>query len=260
MSLNRNLKKFFQGSFNVIIYDNSPYSNSKELDDNLTFDFYYHFNGQNDGLAKAYNFALNYDNYEWLMLLDQDTDLQVDYFTKLSRAIKQSIYISEIAAIVPKIIVNDLLLSPKNVGSFGYLRNIKEHNLDVITNEEIMAINSGLVLNKNFIKKIGGFNEKFSLDFLDHWLFKKLYEYNQLSMILNVYLKHNLSLSNLNNIAIERYENILESERMFFEDFNSKINYYFYKCKLIIRVVKLFKNRHFLKAKMNFCNLFKKRP
>ncbi len=57
-----------------------------------------------------------------------------------------------------------------------------------------MAINSGVAWSVKFLKKIGGFNPAFSLDFLDHWLFWKVDQLEKTVEILPVRMEHDLSV------------------------------------------------------------------
>ena len=44
-----------------------------------------------------------------------------------------------------------------------------------IQHTPVMAINSGAFIRVSFLDEIGGFNNQFPLDFLDHWLFHEIY-------------------------------------------------------------------------------------
>ena len=60
----------------IIVYDNSKTNHNNFF--NGFEKCLYEYNGENDGLAVAYNFALRYCNenkYEWLFILDQDSSI-----------------------------------------------------------------------------------------------------------------------------------------------------------------------------------------
>src|SRR5271155_3913520 len=66
--------------FSLIVYDNSPYRQSFDMDVNVQV--MYKHDPTNAGLATAYNFALalaQQKHNEWLLLLDQDTSPTVGF-------------------------------------------------------------------------------------------------------------------------------------------------------------------------------------
>ena len=71
--------------FRLVLYDNSPENTDLSNYSNLNNFEYYH-DHKNHGLAKAYNYGLkqaNIHNCEWLLLLDQDTVVNHDFFIEL---------------------------------------------------------------------------------------------------------------------------------------------------------------------------------
>jgi hypothetical protein len=86
-----------------------------------------------------------------------------------------------------------------------------------------MAINSGAVIRVAFLKEIGGFNEEFPLDYLDHWLFYEIYAKNYKTFVLDIYLHHDLSVMDYNSISLTRYKSILHSEFTFYKKYKREL-------------------------------------
>ncbi|MGR3741267.1 glycosyltransferase [Companilactobacillus sp. DQM5] len=206
---------------------------------------------ENHGLAKPYNTALKYaidNNAKWLMLLDHDTQITETYLKKV-----MSTNTEKIKAILPIIKSNDTIISPLSANNYISLRK-KEVPKQGLTNDSIMAINSASVLSIDQLFKIGGFNEKFSLDFLDHWLF---WEFNKIKskkyIIVPEQIMHSLSVQNINSVSYSRYESILNSEILFYTEYNKDQLDNFVK-NLLLRSFKQFifvKNRTFWKLTLS---------
>ena len=70
----------------------------------------------NDMLAKPFNFAYEYAkniNYDWVLLIDADTNINKEYFEKLNHFLKSDISHTEsIVSIVPQLFQNNKNVSP----------------------------------------------------------------------------------------------------------------------------------------------------
>ncbi|MFR2689685.1 MAG: glycosyltransferase, partial [Enterococcus faecium] len=184
----------------LVIYDNSPQRQQNELFEKENT-IYYH-DPQNPGLAAAYNYALSQANERTrcIVTLDQDTRLVDDYFEILRKVA----FTDECVAAVPMIFSGGRQVSP--VYSNHYInRTAQAVEVDGTTAERIMAINSGVAWSVKFLKKIGGFNPAFSLDFLDHWLFWKVNQLEKMVEILPVRLEHDLSVLDYEKVTSNRY-------------------------------------------------------
>lgn len=104
---------------------------------------------------------------------------------------------------------------------------------------EITALNSGTVLKVSAIDAIGGFNSSFWLDYLDHWLFNRLYRFGYSIYVLNVVLRHELSVQSMGNMAVSRYRNILSAEREFYRRCRPAGEKWIYRFRLVARAMKM---------------------
>lgn len=244
-------------SFKLIIYDNSLDKQSISLD--MPFEYQYVHDPNNKGLATAYNYALRTaiaSNYDWLLLLDQDSYLPKDYIYNLTN-IPSSIKMDDIVvAIVPKVYYNNRFFSPTKVLYGGTYRaiNIKHKG---ICNFQITTIGSGVMLKTSFLQKIGGFNELYWLDLLDHWLFNTIHSLGKKVYVTDSIIEHELSVRNYDKFMNEnRYNNILKYETMFTKFSKSRGENYVYLLRLLKRSLVLFlsvKNKKY--SKMTFKHL-----
>jgi len=144
---------------------------------------------------------------------------------------------ADCAAFVPRLTSKHKMLSPSRVLSWGRLPAV-DSSFTGIAPFEITAYNSGTVLRVSAMRMIGGFNPVFWLDFLDHWIFNRLQFYGYKIYVLNATLMHDLSLNNMSNVSISRYENVLAAEGQFYLLYKSKIENIVYCVRLLSRAFK----------------------
>lgn len=149
-----------------MIYDNSPkeYIQHFEIPQNAIYIRDYN----NSGVSKAYNTACDYaikNGYEKIMLLDQDTSFELDYFKKASECS------SKVCA--PQILLkNNTPFSPC-CWSFLRIKGVRlipgKYNLSKYT-----LVNSGLCISTDLFQSVGGYNELLRMDFADFEFIKRL--------------------------------------------------------------------------------------
>lgn len=215
---------------------------------------------KNEKISKAYNFALNYalkNKAEWLLLLDQDTEIEDDYFVKLSHYFNSNNEVNNnVVAIIPFLSDNFKVISPHKNSFFNCIRT--EITKPGLQFDFITALNSLSMLKVDFINSIGGFSEEFPLDMLDYWYYLKIFKNNKQIYLLDTLIKHNLSIFDMEkNMSIDRYSTLLKSEKKFINELNI-ISQFLYKFRLIYRTIKqfiLYKNKRF--SLITFQHIFK---
>lgn len=188
-TLNKSFEQYSRNQkLTTFIYDNS--SSPQKVAGYGNLEFLYFNDRDNGGVSPAYNLGAKWADKigkEWLLLLDQDTQLPKDFFTIANDHIKRG----EFKLYAPILKSNDLIISPCNY----YLKKgfpkkqIKTGKLKI---KNINFLNSGLILNLEAFNKIKGFNEKIPLYFSDFEFidrFKKRYAH---CFVLPVILDHNL--------------------------------------------------------------------
>jgi GT2 family glycosyltransferase len=237
--------------FELIIYDNSP--TKQNINMQIPFQTQYIHDSSNGGLYAAYTYALNRaveTRCDWILLLDQDTKLPINYFFSVSKIMVDTLLDDNVVAVVPKVFtINGKMISPCKlyIGRIGRAVTLEYIG---ICNFKISAINSGAFIKVEFLKIIGGFNPLFKLDFVDHWIFYKIFTCRKKVFILDSIIEHELSVTNYDKyMSEERYKNILNSEILFINLYSPKLEKVVYILKLIIRS---FKQLIFLKNKNYF--------
>lgn len=154
-------RRLMENGIDIIVCDNSTrdYGNEKivENDSNIYINM-----GGNKGLSKAYNAAIDKikNDYKFICLFDDDTDMGNDYFGKVLNYINSST--AEI--FLPVVKTKTRILSPCQ---FKKKRAVEIKNLNTIDKDNISAINSGMIINTKVFNNYR-YNENIFLDYIDH--------------------------------------------------------------------------------------------
>jgi GT2 family glycosyltransferase len=219
----------------LVLYDNSPEEQEFPAHKYEGIPITYFHDSRNLGIATAYNYALaaaRKNGSEWLLLLDHDTELTAEYMQQVMNLEEKNGHIS---AVVPKINSESQLISPVYSHSLRPLQG--EKPVPGIQDKPVMAINSGALIRVDFLNEIGGFNEDFPLDYLDHWLFHEVYAKGYKVRLLDVILEHELSVMDYSRVSLARYQSILESEIKFFKNYQQDL-YKSYRMQMAKRFLK----------------------
>jgi GT2 family glycosyltransferase len=222
----------------LIIYDNGLINQQDDI--TVPFNYMYINNPRNDGLAIAYNYALDYgisEDFNWILLLDQDSCLPDDFISNLNRTIEQVESNEMIKAIVPKMVYKGTFFSPSKV-LFGGIHRPIDMNIYGICPFEVFSIGSGCLVRSSFFQKIGGFNNFFWLDCLDRWIFYEINKANGKVFITSSIIEHELSVMDYSKFVNEkRYLNIMKYETYFMKFYKSKTENIVYYLRLLKRAI-----------------------
>ncbi|MCL6572528.1 MAG: glycosyltransferase [Bacillus sp. (in: Bacteria)] len=228
-------KKQSVNDIELILYDNSPL---KQDFNPLTYEgihISYIHDSRNLGIATAYNHAWSEakeNGSQWLLLLDHDTELTDAYINGVLNTPNLAV---DVAAVVPKISSEKTMISPVYSHSLRPLKEVRPET--GLQEHPVMAINSGALIRIDFLNEIGGFNEKFPLDYLDHWLFFEIYEKGKKVWLIDVILEHELSVMDYSRVSLHRYQGILDSEMSFYQNYKKDL-YPSYRTQLTKRFLK----------------------
>lgn len=205
-------------AYRILLYDNTPPSQPPtELPDHVD----YIASSANTGLADAYNLAIfkaHDEGFEWLLTLDQDTNLPLDFIPKLIDVAKICGSRREIAAIVPHIRAGDRDVSP-NWFAGGVRPRWFPRNYSGIPAQAVYAFNSGTSVRVSSVQSFGGYNPLFWLDYCDGYLYRQI-ETNGLKVYVagHIHLQHDFSLLDVSNkMSLLRYQNALEAGSAFYD-------------------------------------------
>jgi GT2 family glycosyltransferase len=218
-ALKKNLSLLKDLGSKILIYNNSP-----EIEIPQSNDYVIYTPTENLMLAGAYNYALQKaieNKAQWLLLLDQDTELNQDYFERLNAFLNKTDVSSVYDVVVPTLSIGDKHLSPiayyKSTGPFiSHLNKPLRNNEDVVkyvTNEgkNYAAFNSASLLSIEILQRINGFDENYPLDMLDHKYYHLLNKLGAKIYILDAHLKHTLSLlEKENTMSVTRYQGYID--------------------------------------------------
>lgn len=215
-------------SIRILVYDNSPQSQTKPIamPPNVT----YYAASQNGGLAPAYNLALTQASEqgdEWLLLVDQDTELTDAYLQELL-ALAESLFSNQsVSAVVPKLAWKGKVHSPEE-HLFDQLRSQFQHrdhgvslSASGIQAPRLVAYNSGALMRVSALLAIGGFPSEFWLDYLDHAVFHMLAARGWYIYIMQSVLAHPLAHRDPNEVPLWRERNVLSAQTLFIRRFGS---------------------------------------
>jgi GT2 family glycosyltransferase len=196
----------------VMVYDNSAATTLRDVPAN----WLYFSDPTNPGLSAAYNQGVSEAKAlgaRWLLLLDQDSSLPGDFMVNLQRDIALCHENPAIVAIIPIVYSNGQHVSPVRP-----MLGLDRHYTRTRCAPSIWlsAINSATTVRLSFVESIGGFTAEFWLDYLDHWLFRRIYDAGKLAFVSEIVVEHSLSVANFNQgLDLSRYRNILEAEAAF---------------------------------------------
>jgi GT2 family glycosyltransferase len=202
----------------VLIQDNTPGGQETGgLPENVRYQAAPH----NPGLAQAYNSALKVaemEGYDWLLTLDQDTSLPIDFLERISEIVAEQAAHPEVGAIVPLAIDNGRILSPYRLlaGALPWWYSVGATG---VAHHATYAINSAATLRISALRKVGGYDPFFPLDMSDISLCHKLHKAGIRTFVAgDLVIHHELSLLDKGGrMTPERYRVGLLDECAFYD-------------------------------------------
>lgn len=202
----------------LVVYDNSPQYNPEPLWHTL-FNIHYIPDYSNSGVSKAYNTAFEIGkkmNKQYLLLLDQDTEIPLMYCKKLG------IISDHNQLVMPKLENRGTIISPCRYmfGRGTALRNMKDIE-GVLSLKHRNFLNSGSLISLSLYEIVGGFNENIPLYFSDFNFYNRVKKYISSYYQMNIIFHHNMSSNdetNLEQFAI-RFELYCDGAYVCFQSF-----------------------------------------
>jgi GT2 family glycosyltransferase len=226
--------------FSIVVYDNSPQRQNFEVV--AQFPVLYKHDPTNAGLATAYNFGLAHageEQYDWLLLLDQDTLLTYGFLAELIACAETLCVQPQVASIVPKLLVDGEISSPAAHFLYQLRHQYRRSNHAVsrqiggIQEGRLIAFNSGAALRVPALRLIGGFPEEYRLDFLDHAVFHALSAQGYRMYVMHAEIKHDLSLARVSDVPVWRQRNFLLAQSRFVLQTGSIVDRLLYRIWLL---------------------------
>lgn len=203
-----------------VYFDNSTSTSS--IDENKAFcakHGYAYFGFQkNVGLPKAYNFVIKklVSPEDWIIILDQDTPLPEEYFEKMLHAIhdgKHPVYMPFFKLFRPGKYGPNII---KKVSSFNIIKNTRHDHLQGY----LLGINSCTAISGKIFEKVGYFNERLFLDYVDDDFFMRLAQHKIESETIGITMTQNFFTNAKNTLPKikVRFANIKADGRVFFKE------------------------------------------
>ena len=174
-------------SYHLYVYDNSP--EKQCINDSKII---YVHDARNRGLSVAYNNAAKYakeNGFEWLLLLDQDTDFSNILIDNYAKAISEN---PDIKLFAPKVRCGDKYMSPMRVWHRMGALSIAAAS-GIISLSKYCIINSGMCVNVEAMIESGGYNEKVFLDHSDHEFLEKFATKYPTAFVIDKVINQNFS-------------------------------------------------------------------
>ena len=177
----------------LILWDNSPEIRSVEIH-NLGFmkNIEYIHTPENMALSKIYNYVIQeHEQYDYMIILDQDSSFSSKYIVKLNTAILKH---PAVNLFLPLIKSEQTIISP---GDYKIFKGSywKKEKYGVIDAKNILAINSGMVINFNYLKNIyTGYDERLKFYGTDTSFMVTYSKDNNLLFVIDYVMKHDSAL------------------------------------------------------------------
>ncbi len=207
-----------QPTFRILLYDNTPPA-SPPFD--LAEHVEYFASQANTGLADAYNLAAakaRVEGFDWLLTLDQDTELPVDFISQMTELAHKYASNAEIAAIVPHISAGNRNVSP-NWFAGGMFPRWFPKGYHGVPDNPVFAFNSGTLVRISALESVGGYSPLFWLDNCDAYLFRQIEKKHWKVFVAGrIQLQHDFSMLDITNkMSLFRYKNAVEAGSAFFD-------------------------------------------
>jgi GT2 family glycosyltransferase len=223
----------------VLVFDNEP-ANGNETSPMLAqLAAEYVACPGNAGIRGGYELArqraMN-EGIAWLWLFDQDSQFSPGFMQKMAQALGEMDGEAACVAVLPQVHGGEQLLSPRvkpdGIWSRGHICLLPQL-------ATVEAVNSGMLCRRTFVDSLGGFDKRFWLDGLDHWLCLAARRAGYRLAVTTAVLEHELSVvSKTGFVSLFRYQSILDSELILFREFYSLRERFFYALRLAWRCVK----------------------
>jgi len=222
----------------LILWDNSPSIQSVDVNNISSFQqAEYIHTPENMSLSKIYNRVIQEnEKYDYMIILDQDSSFSSDYLEKINKAINKH---PTINLFLPLIKSDKTIVSPGNYKIFkgSYW---KKEKYGIINSKNILAINSGMVINFNYLKNsYKGYDERLRFYGIDTFFMFEYSKCNYSLFVIDYVFKHDSALLDEGEDCvkkIKRLKDLLFSWRIINE--YKKINLILINIYILITIFK----------------------
>jgi GT2 family glycosyltransferase len=225
-------------SYAVMVRDNSP---EPADESELPASFQYRHAPANLGPSGAFNEARLHARargHAWMLLLDQDTEVDAKFLHAMLRHLGEVAHRSEIAAVAPSVWAGGVLVSPRRQ-LFNRLRPYAQNESGVAPGEAI-AINSGCMVRISSLERIGGFSRDFWLDYSDMDLFHRFHlQGMKVWRAADAELQHEMTVMDYDRLMTPwRYRNFLSAESAFNDLYKGRLENAVQTLRVFVRALR----------------------
>ncbi len=229
----------------VLVYDNSRIPVARPP---LGHRFLYEHAPVNGGTRAAYERAVSIaqgERIDWILLLDQDTELPLQYLHVASATMRPSTVV-----MVPTLVSSKRIVSPGRFTRLGRVvldargDEIQPHDRVATAGrarhgEALLApMASAALIRTSALQGIRELPPQLWLDYVDHALFFRLQQQGARIEPMPLRLEHEASMSSVARIPLERLAGIWRAERVFVDGFGplaSAVR----RVRLLMRVIRI---------------------
>ena len=224
---------------NILLYDNTPGGQDVGI---LPANVHFKSDPTNDGLAKAYNYALEMareGGFDWLLTLDQDTSLSLDFLSRLRNTAMFVAPMDSVAAIVPCISSDGRVVSPFALTKHLELTKCIPSGFIGIPFEDVYAANSASTIKVRALQVIGGYDPRFYLDFSDLVMYRRLHARGlRVFVVGDIQVEHELAGLDLKNRSTpDRYENTYRAEEAAYDEYMGRVAGVVLTARILYRLI-----------------------
>lgn len=196
----------------VLIYDNSPNQGEWEADPPVKVTLI--SNTANGGTTAAYTKASSLAEIlgcKWVLFLDQDTEIPEGYLARAAEAAAES---GKPGILAPLVWHDDVLISPAELTRSGRIVP-SEHSA---ATGRLTAVSSGLFIRNADLAQILPFPHELWLDYVDHWMLRRLADAGTKASTIDASLAHDLSIFRPATLSPQRLDSIMAAETFFYQE------------------------------------------
>jgi GT2 family glycosyltransferase len=228
-----------QDAYDLLLWDNSPDAPGEAAE--LKIPYRYHWATDNDGVSGAFNGAVDVcerEGYAFMLLLDQDTEVTVEYLEGMQAQREIFDDDQDVAAVAPLLFDRDMQLSPKRVRLF---RDMPVAPAPArLLEGEVFAANSGVMVRVSSLLAIGGYSLDFWMDHSDMYVFHQFHLRGwRIFLAADLRLQHSMTMLDYDTrMTPARYDNFLHAEQAFIDLYKNGLENAAQLLRLLIRSVR----------------------
>jgi GT2 family glycosyltransferase len=223
----------------TLIWDNSPTAIDERM---LPLVCMYRHAPMNEGVSGAYNAAAGIAaerGCAWMLLLDQDTSITKAFLRGMLDHAAEVAHDEMVAAVVPFLYAENFCLSPR-LWRFGRHIALPRREASYMERREMFAANSGTLMRVRALEAIGGYSQRFWLDYSDIDAFYRLHAHGfAVRIATDLALEHEVALLDYDaRMTPARYGTYLAAESDFLDLYRGRAERLLHLGRLAVRSIR----------------------